>query len=82
MPKVICPNCKEPNNDINYNCVKCKTVLMEKRPEKEEKNDEYPIEKFLFIIAVGIAVIFLLLKGCGALIYSISLPPFDPSNPG
>ncbi|MDR1695731.1 MAG: hypothetical protein LBR69_03765 [Endomicrobium sp.] len=38
MPKIICPACGEPNNDINPYCLKCKTPLEKKLPPEENKN--------------------------------------------
>ncbi|MDR2192585.1 MAG: hypothetical protein LBO62_06895 [Endomicrobium sp.] len=42
MPKVNCPNCGEPNNDINFYCLKCKRVLIE-TPKYETSQNEIPI---------------------------------------
>jgi hypothetical protein len=39
MPKIICPQCGEPNNDINSHCLKCKGALRNVKLEAEKPEE-------------------------------------------
>lgn len=74
MPKVICPDCGEPNNDINPYCLKCKKAFF------TQTYEEYPLYERLVsrIYAVIIAAVIGLCSFHSYRFSLLNLKLFDP----